>query len=92
MRQMSQIERAEQLQRAHALYGGALFEIGQFRKQATALQAEGRVGIALNLIQVCSELFETYRRSSRLALTDADRQRLQAMADGVQTEKVEVQP
>ena len=83
MRGMTHIERAEQLRCVHAIYGGALFEINQFRQQANALMSEGRVSVALNLIAACSELFETYRRSARLALTDVDRARLQAVAAGI---------
>ena len=83
MRGMTTIERAQHLQDIHTIYGGPLYEIRQFRKQADALMAEAHVTTALALIQVCSELFETYRRSSRMTLADADRQRLRAVANGV---------
>ena len=80
MRRMSQGERAQRWQSAQLLFGGPLAEIGQFRRQADQLMSQGRVGVALDLIRVCSELFETYRRSARLALSDGDRARLQATA------------
>ena len=76
--------RRERLQQAQAIFArGPLLEIGQYRSQATTLMADGRVTTALDLIALCSELSEQYRRSSRLSLSEVDRARLQATAAGV---------
>ena len=84
MRRMSDIARQSCLRQAQDIFTrGPLLEIAQFRRQATVMMHEARVGAALDLISLCSELSETYRRSSRMTLADADRARLQAAVGAV---------
>ena len=81
--------RRERLQQAQAVFTrGPLLEIGQFRSQANTMMSAGRVAVALDLIQLCSELSEQYRRSARLSLSDVDRSRLQTVAAGVRVVEV----
>ena len=77
MRRMSDIARQSCLRQAQDIFTrGPLLEIAQFRRQATVMMHEARVAVALDLIQLCSELSEQYRRSSRLSLSEVDRARL----------------
>ena len=83
MKRLSEHCRRDRIQQAQAIYTrGPMLEIGAFRRQADAMMNDGRVSVALDLISLCSELNEAYRRSSRMSLSEVDRARLQAAAAG----------
>ena len=83
MRRLSDHARQQRLRLATDVFArGPLQEISEFRREADALMAAAHVGVALDLIKLCSELNESYRRSSRMSLSTADHARLEAAASG----------